>query len=938
MRKTIASEDERYHNIIENSMNGIVIHRLIQNPDDKNKTHLILEVNKAFQTLTGLCSEEVVGKSVSDVFVDKVILEKIKQIITTKKPIRFDGYFTQFNKHLEILTFPTGNDEYVSVLTNITHRKYSERKKQEIEKELTSRLEQQSALSEISQLTLSSLSLKEIMQATMEIVAKALSVDYSKVLRFIPADHELEMEAGVGWDVSNTVPYRVPADLDSQAGFTLMSEKPVVVEDLSLETRFSGPQLLIDHHVTSGVSVIIGQLEDPYGVMGVHTITHRFFSHKDVEFLQSVANVLASTINQHHISQELEESEMRYRLLAENASDMISTHNLDTQYTYASPYSFELIGYLPEELEGKLAGRFIHPDDLENVVKTQENILDTKKVNTLNYRLKHKNGNYVWVESTARILNPQNGEMIVITRDISERIRAEQKLKRSEAKYRTIFENTGTVIAIIEPDGMVTVLNQKFKEVFGISTEEVVGKKRWYDFIYKDDVKVMEEFQRRRIAGDKDLPDSYDFRFWDVNGNLKHAFINVDLIPGTDNILASISDVTSLKETESKLKEELSINKSLACIYTPLVTPDSGMGQIGEAVLREAKKLTNSKYGYVSSTDWETTQSDHGSISTTVDCQNNLVAPHWRKEHVESYPGLWGHCLNTREAFFTNSPQSHPSSQGTPRDHITLKNFLSVPVLLGDELVGQIALANTENQYQEEDVKAITRLAEFYALAIQKKRSDDKIRNSLKDKEILLQEIHHRVKNNMQIISSLLNLQSSFIKDPEAIDVFRESQNRVKSMALLHENLYQSRDMDRVDFKQYVKKLTDNLLITYSASAGHIHREIRVEDVKLNIETAIPCGLIINELLTNSLKYAFPNGEKGTLFLKIYAKDDKYVLLLGDDGVGLPENFDPESTQTLGLRLVHNLVNQIDGHLKIIPGEGTCFEIMFQELQYKKRI
>ncbi|MDO5836301.1 MAG: PAS domain S-box protein [Methanobacterium sp.] len=130
MRKTIASEDERYHNIIENSMNGIIIHRLIQNPDDKNKTHLILEVNKAFQTLTGLCSEEVVGKSVSDVFVDKVILEKIKQIITTEKPIRFDGYFTQFNKHLEILTFPTGNDEYVSVLTNITHRKYSERKKQ----------------------------------------------------------------------------------------------------------------------------------------------------------------------------------------------------------------------------------------------------------------------------------------------------------------------------------------------------------------------------------------------------------------------------------------------------------------------------------------------------------------------------------------------------------------------------------------------------------------------------------------------------------------------------------------------------------------------------------------------------------------------------------------------------------------------------------------
>ena len=169
------------------------------------------------------------------------------------------------------------------------------------------------------------------MQETMRIVAEALSVDYSKVLRFIPADHELEMEAGVGWDDPH-ISYRVPADLDSQAGYTLMSEKPVVVEDLSLETRFSGPQLLIDHQVTSGVSVIIGQLEDPYGVMGVHTIAHHIFSPYDVEFLQSVANVLASIINQHQISQELEKSEMRYRLLTENASDMISTHYLDTKY------------------------------------------------------------------------------------------------------------------------------------------------------------------------------------------------------------------------------------------------------------------------------------------------------------------------------------------------------------------------------------------------------------------------------------------------------------------------------------------------------------------------------------------------------------------------------------------------------------------------------
>ena len=191
----------------------------------------------------------------------------------------------------------------------------------------------------------------------------------------------------------------------------------------------------------------------------------------------------------------------------------------------------------------------------------------------------------------------------------------------------------------------------------------------------------------------------------------------------------------------------------------------------------------------------------------------------------------------------------------------------------------------------------------------------------------------------MQIISSLLNLQSNFITDPEAISVFRESQNRVKSMALLHENLYKSREMDKVDFKQYVKKLTDNLLSIYSAQSRNLKTEISSENVKLNIETAIPCGLIINELLTNSLKYAFPHGREGTIYLKIKKTiDDKYVLLLGDNGVGLPPNFDLESTDTLGLRLVHSLVNQIDGKLKIRKSKGTCFEIEFKELEYKKRI
>lgn len=211
------------------------------------------------------------------------------------------------------------------------------------------------------------------------------------------------------------------------------------------------------------------------------------------------------------------------------------------------------------------------------------------------------------------------------------------------------------------------------------------------------------------------------------------------------------------------------------------------------------------------------------------------------------------------------------------------------------------------------------------------------LQKSLNEKELLLKEIHHRVKNNMQIISSLLNLQAGYIKDKEAADVLKESQARIVSMAMIHENLYRSDNLTGINFEDYIKHHIRNLFHTYNITQENIEFNVTAPGVFLDIDTAIPCGLIINELVTNSIKHAFPDGV-GKITVRIEQEQNEYHLEVSDNGVGLPPDLDITQTQTLGLLLVNSLVGQLDGELEVVWGEGTSFHITFRKVEYPDRI
>ena len=216
--------------------------------------------------------------------------------------------------------------------------------------------------------------------------------------------------------------------------------------------------------------------------------------------------------------------------------------------------------------------------------------------------------------------------------------------------------------------------------------------------------------------------------------------------------------------------------------------------------------------------------------------------------------------------------------------------------------------------------------------------SEKAVQDSLREKEVLLREIHHRVKNNMQVISSLFNLQSEHIKDESARRMLKEGQLRIRSMALIHEKLYKSRDLSKIDFGDYLRSLTDHLFQFFRVGAERIRLETDLEDVSLDVNSAVPCGLLVSELVTNALKHAFPGDRKGLVRIGLHRGETGTVeLRVADDGVGFPEAVDFRCTESLGLQIVTLLVGQIEGTIELDRKTGTAFTIAFRELGYKAR-
>ena len=213
----------------------------------------------------------------------------------------------------------------------------------------------------------------------------------------------------------------------------------------------------------------------------------------------------------------------------------------------------------------------------------------------------------------------------------------------------------------------------------------------------------------------------------------------------------------------------------------------------------------------------------------------------------------------------------------------------------------------------------------------ERKEIEEKLEKTLEEKDILMKEIYHRTKNNLMVISSLLSLQSRYIKDKDTQSIFKESQNRAKSMAMVHEKLYRSGDLKHLNFTEYIENLSNDLYNTYTMDKSLVKLDLDIEDIKLDVEISVPLALILNELLTNSLKHAFPDGTGGEITVDMNRYDGGYNLSVSDNGIGFPEDLDYHNTDTLGMLIVNSLTDQIDGELNLDRNKGTKFTVTFKD-------
>jgi two-component sensor histidine kinase/GAF domain-containing protein len=359
------------------------------------------------------------------------------------------------------------------------------------------------------------------------------------------------------------------------------------------------------------------------------------------------------------------------------------------------------------------------------------------------------------------------------------------------------------------------------------------------------------------------------------------------------------------------------------------------LSEVCEGILGGLVQSTGFERGAIRLYDRRRNQLD---LVATVGIPQEVIEEQMTTRFLSDQSYLTTYVATTHQPLFAPD-MSRANIPPEVRDKLSVLGImalLSWPLIdSSGSLLGVMHISDfTPHEVSQHDQQFYDTLTRLLTTVLERKIAEEQVEASLTEKEIMLKEIHHRVKNNLQVITSLLNLQSSYIEDEKMAALLTESQTRVRSMALIHEQLYRSDDLARVDFKAYIQELTSYLLMSYHSQADGIRFQIACDEVFLDVTTAIPCGLIINELASNALKYAFPNGRSGVIGVEVAPEsgaegEAQYRLSVWDDGVGFPDGLDFRHTKSLGLQLVNSLTQQLEGSLTLSRENGTAFEIVF---------
>jgi PAS domain S-box-containing protein len=566
--------------------------------------------------------------------------------------------------------------------------------------------------------------------------------------------------------------------------------------------------------------------------------------------------------------------------------DLLCIADTDGFFRRLNPQWETVLGYSLAELEGKRFPDLIHPDDVEATVQEVSRLDAQQPVLNFVNRYRCRDGSYRWFEWRS---SPRGKLIYAAARDITDRKRAGEALRDSEENYRTLIQKIQVAVVVHGPDTRILTCNSMAQELLGLTEDQLLGKtvidKTWHFFnadgtkMGVDEYPVNQVIARSRalrnlITGVHRPNKDPENDVW-VLVNADPVFVNDEIV----KVIVTFIDISDRMRAEEALRESEKKYQSLF---------DNAQVALFRTGISDGKLLEiNERYAKMAG------------YSNVDDCMAEF---------------------NSADAW------TDPDARIDLRRILSEKGFVTdyeTEIIRRDGNRIWILFSATifpEQGFIEGSIIDIT----------ERKKAETALQSSLAEKDSLLKEVHHRVKNNLQVISSLLSLQFRHVKNDEVRSFLRDTQNRIRSMAMLHEILYHSENKARINFPQYVKDLCAQLARSLGSKARNISLRQEIAPVALNLDQAVTAGLIINELVTNAFKHAFPSRSEGKILVELHAPDEHHLLLrVSDNGIGFPPESPLQRSESLGLLLVKNLSRQLEGRLSVTGSAGTVFEIIF---------
>ncbi|BAZ28300.1 signal transduction histidine kinase [Cylindrospermum sp. NIES-4074] len=733
---------------------------------------------------------------------------------------------------------------------------------------------------------------------------------------------------------------------------TIEQNQILIIPDTLQNERFATNPLVIsdaNYRFYAGVPLINSD-GFALGCLCVIDFSPRNLGVKEQAALQSLTKLVIRNLELHRQKILHDQSEVRYQTIFETLPmPLVISRLSDGMILDANQEFRQIFRWSSEDLANYQTSELYHnPSEREEVLAA---FAQNGSGQNYEIKLKRLDGNSLWAITSLKNLQ-FNGEIAILKvfYDITNRKDAEARIIEQNDFLRTIFEIIPLMISLIDAKGKLKWVNHEWERVIGWNMKDIqtsdLLESLYPDFEYRQSVINFIQ-SAHNVWG--------DFRTQVQDGRvIDTSWINFRLANG--QIIGIGQDITERKQSERALRataereqlmrtiaERIRQSLNLQDILNATVTEVRDLLQVDRVVVYQfAADMSGAVVAESVEPGWTIALGKE--INDT--CFQNGIEQGYHQ-------GIKRAIANIYEADLTDC-HIHLLAQ------FEVKANLVVPILLkvdGDHVNSRLwglliaHQCSGPREWEQHQLDLLDQLTVQIAIAIQQSsifqqaqselaqrhKAEVKLRSALAEKEVLLKEIHHRVKNNLQIVSSLLQLQAHTLKDPEVLRALRESQNRIESISLIHKNLYTSPNIGNLDVADYINNLAANLLISYQIGPGRIGLKTNIAPVNLNVDQAIACGLIINELISNALKHAFPNEQVGTIYIKLHTHLNSIEMTVQDNGIGLPNDLNWRNTDSLGLSLVYDLVTeQLEGTITVERNQGTVFNIQFPQLTWDK--